>query len=174
MRGNTPVSRVCVVACACALLSALFDVNVARAEDARLDWGNVLKLRNGEHVDVELEGKRYSGKVDNVDPDSLSMTTGDGRSLVLPRPTVKAVRDSGRLRKLGWILLSGGALGTGAAVLGGTVRDANALSAGRFPQDDGGRWEIAGLAVMGVGGWFLATGGGKVIYKRPGDQNPPR
>jgi hypothetical protein len=154
------------------LIVALLMPSLALAQDADpqgeepLGWSNVMRLRVGDTIIVTLDDRRYGGKVDEVGPDSLSITTTDYGPLVLPRTTVKEVRNTGRLFKTGVALVVGGLLFVGATQLMNSGRDLNTLSNGRIPGNHSIGWEVTGFAISGAGAWMLVTGGGKTIYKR--------
>lgn len=150
-----------------ALIVAVLTPAAAFAQDRDpLGWENVMRLRIGDSILVALDSEKYSGTVDEVGPDSLSISTKAHGPLVFPKPTVKSIRNTGRLSKPGYAIVSGALVGVPALMLMNSVRDASALSAGRLPENHGTRWEVAGYGVMGVGAWMLVAGGGKTIYKR--------
>lgn len=160
--------RLAAMTCGWVLLVGPATTTTARAQETEpLGWSNVLKLRTGEEIDVALDGAKYFGQVTTVDPDSLQITTKKDGPLIFPRATVKTVRDHGRLRKPGLMLMSLGILFVGSTQLVSALREANELSQGRLPRGDPGfKFEVVGLSVVGVGAWMMATGGGKTIYRR--------
>jgi len=127
----------------------------------------VLKLRTGDKVSVKLESGVYSGKVEAVDPDSVSITTSDKQQLlILPREKVSLIRDHGRSKLGAWLVVGGLLLGA-VWMAGETASDVSALSSGGFPESHGPAGAVVAFGITTTGVVMLLKGGSKVIYQRP-------
>ncbi len=129
-------------------------------------WENVLNLRSGTKVDVQLDGEKLSGKVDKADPETLWLNTRGSSVATLSRPKVKSIRNRGPLLIPGAVLLLGGVTLVSSNSFITSVRDVNALSRGSLPKQRSMTLDIGGLAVAGAGALLIAIGRGKKVYQR--------
>lgn len=160
------------IMCVQALLFTLIAANLAMAKDKKpLAWENVLRLSKGDSIFVQLFSKQlHHGKVDKVEPLSISLTTKEGSLLIL-KENIKSVGYVGRPRVASpgtWMILGGIAL-TVAGALGGSVKDIGDLKSGKLSGSTGNHGNglmIAGLAIAAAGAPVLFVGGKvKTIYE---------
>lgn len=130
-----------------------------------IGWNNVLKLTPGEEIELEFEGRKVSGAVESVSPESVSITGRDTGLLTIPQPKVKKVREKRRLSKLGAAMIAGGASLIAAKSVIDTGRDLHDLNQGRFPKERSAALNIAGFGTIAAGVYVLLFKGGKTIYE---------
>jgi len=149
------------IACVQALLFALAAPDMALAQDKKpLSWENVLKLRNGDAIWVQLlSNERHSGKVDRVEPTGIALTTKEG-SFLIPKENIRRMGHVGRPKVMNpgaWLFIGGLGL-TVAAMVGGTLKDVSDVNQGKLDSSTGTHG--IGLMVAGLG---VAAGGVAVM-----------
>ncbi|MGO9271178.1 MAG: hypothetical protein ACLQOO_13135 [Terriglobia bacterium] len=168
MTNRASLRRHVALLCICALVFSLAP-GVAFAKDkTALDWGNVMRLRDGSTISVTLfNGQMYRGKVVGlVKADTLPLKTKAG-SMAIPKGDIKTIMTyRATFANPGLYMAVGGAVLGSTAGLTGTLQDVNSLNNGSLKSHQHVGLEIAGIAVAAAGiGVFVLAGKPRTIYE---------
>jgi hypothetical protein len=164
------ISMVCIYA----ILFTLAAPGIALAKGSSpLAWDNVLRLRKGAQVSVVLFSKKmYQGKVDEVQPTSLALTTAAG-AMMIPKDDINSITTIAKPKAAnpGLWAAAGGVLMMGIGGLVNSGKDISNLSNGQLPSNHSHAVEITG-AIVAAGGVavLVLVGKPRLIYQ--GTQAP--
>jgi len=164
---RSPRSLVSVLCALMLVWASLPCVPLQAQEQSLPGWDSVLRLRVGEGVVIATDSAKFQGVVEQVDPDSVSMTTRDKQHLLFPREKVKSVGYQGKHAKLGGALLVGGIALAVAGLVIDTGSDLKSLSSGSLPENHNMALSIVGIGISVAGVFTLIKGGARTIYQRP-------